>query len=226
MKILALDTSATACSIAILVNDEIYSAHKIAPMQQAQLVLPLIDELLKSHNLKLGDMNALAFGSGPGSFTGVRIAASVMQGFAYATKLPLIKISSLAATAQAAFDDFGWKKLLVGMDARISEVYWGIYQINAEGLTELQDSEILCLPQNISTPKDSGWYAIGSAWQMYSEALIQALSFQPLAIDATRLPLASAIARIAKSKFLKKDFCKPEDALPAYLRDNVAEKGK
>lgn len=224
MKILALDTSATACSVALLLNDKIHARHEIASMQQAQRVLPMVEELLKSADLKLEQLDALAFGCGPGSFTGVRIAASVMQGFAFATQIPLIKISSLAAVAQAAYDDLGWKKLLVGMDARIEEVYWGVYQIE-NGLAKLQGSEVVCPPQNISIPEGDDWYAVGSAWEVYRENMLKKAPHL-LAVDASRLPMASAIALLAKNKFLKKDYCALADALPVYLRNNVAEKSK
>src|SRR5471032_2163673 len=107
MKILAIDTSANACSVALLINNETLSSHKVIPMQQAQLILPMIEELLLTANITLNQLDALAFGCGPGSFTGVRIAASVAQGLAVAHDLPVISVSSLQALAQAAFLQLG-----------------------------------------------------------------------------------------------------------------------
>jgi tRNA threonylcarbamoyladenosine biosynthesis protein TsaB len=226
MKLLALDTSHSACSIAIMIDDEIKATHHIAPMQQAQLVLPMIEELLLTNGITLKDLDALAFGQGPGSFTGVRIAASVMQGLAFATELPLINISSLAATAQATFNDTGWKKLMVGTDARIKEVYWGLYEVNNSGLVELIGTEKVCAPESIPTPESKDWYAIGNAWQEYREKMLEQLHFSPIEIDVTRMPTASAVAVLAKEKFLKKDWPASIDAMPVYLRNNVAIKGK
>jgi tRNA threonylcarbamoyladenosine biosynthesis protein TsaB len=227
MKLLALDTSHSACSLALLIDDEIHTSHQIAPMQQAQLVLPQLEALLLAHNIKLKELDALAFGRGPGSFTGVRIAASVMQGLAFAADLPLIGISSLAATAQGAFNDLGWKKLMVGTDARIREVYWGVYTVNAAGLVELIGSEMVCAPDAITIPNGEEWYAIGNAWEEYQDTMLQRLDCQPIAIDSSRIPMASAVARLAKNKFNKQEWSKSiAESVPIYLRDNVAIKGK
>jgi tRNA threonylcarbamoyladenosine biosynthesis protein TsaB len=224
MKILALDTSASACSVALLINDEVHLLHEVAPMQQAKRVLSMIHELLEKQNIKLQDLDALAFGCGPGSFTGVRIAASVMQGFAFATSLPLIKVSSLAAVAQGAYQNSGWDKIMVGMDARIREVYWGVYQIDNSGIVRLVGEEKVCAPQEVFVPEGEGWYAAGSAWGEYQEALLEKLPIAPIAMDASCLPLASAIIELAKNKYLKQEFTHIADAMPVYLRDNVALK--
>ncbi len=226
MKILAIDTSASACSIAISIDDTIYAVHHVAPMEQAQKILPLIQIQLDDAKIKLNQLDAIAFGCGPGSFTGVRIAASVVQGLAFATGLPIIKISSLAAVAQAAYQDLGWAKILVGMDARIQEVYWGAYQVNPEGLVELIGTEIVCPPQDVSLPLGTDWYGVGSAWDVYQTELLTRLPFKPLAQDATRLPMASAILQLAKEAYLRKAFTPLDQAMPVYLRDNVAIKQK
>ena len=220
MKLLAIDTSSNACSVALCLNDKIHELHKIVPMQQSQMILPLIDELLHTAEIELNQLDALAFGCGPGSFTGVRIAASVIQGLAYATGLPIIKISSLAAVAQGAYEASGWKKIAVAMDARIKEVYWGTYQVNEKGLVELKGEEIVCPPNNIPALKDSDWYGAGNAWEVYS------LPFHPLELNIALLPQASSIISLAKENFQQKKWIKPEEALPVYLRDKVAEKQK
>lgn len=222
MKLLAIDTSSTACSVALFCNNELTLKHEIAPMQQAQTILPLIDLIVREANISLKQLDALAFGAGPGSFTGVRIAVSVMQGIGYAMDLPLISVSSLAALAQAAYSDLGWKKLLVGIDARIQEVYWGAYQVNPEGLVELVGKEMVCPPEGVLLPEGSDWHGVGNAWEVYSGQL----AFQPLEIDATRLPIASGIMALAKDKFKRKEWVRAEEALPVYLRDEVAKKSR
>jgi tRNA threonylcarbamoyladenosine biosynthesis protein TsaB len=222
MKILAIETSTNACSVALMIDDAIQSSHLVAPMQQAKLILPMIEERLQYANISLNQLDALAFGCGPGSFTGVRIATSVMQGLAYASGVPLISVSSLAAVAQAAYTDLGWKKLLVALDARISEVYVGAYQINKVGIAELIGVEAVSAPDQITIPEGSNWYGVGNGWEVYQERL----SYKPLAQDTTRLPMASAVLLLAKDKFEKNDFVTPGAALPVYLRNNVAIKSR
>jgi tRNA threonylcarbamoyladenosine biosynthesis protein TsaB len=222
MKILAIETSTNACSVALLIDNVIQASHLIAPMQQAKLILPMIEERLQSANIWLNQLDALAFGCGPGSFTGVRIATSVMQGLAYASAVPLISVSSLAAVAQAAYTDLGWEKLFVAMDARISEVYAGAYQINDAGIAELLGEEAVSAPEQMVIPEGSDWYAVGNGWEVYQAQL----SYKPIAQDTTRLPTASAVAVLAKDKFQKGDFVAPGAALPVYLRNNVAIKSR
>ncbi|MCE3239461.1 MAG: tsaB, partial [Gammaproteobacteria bacterium] len=149
MKILGFDTSSAACSVALLIDDKISVLHEIIPMQQAQSLLPMIEELLLSNKMRLDQLDAIAFGCGPGSFTGVRIAASVAQGLAYALQLPVIPISSLAALAQAVYQNLQWQKLLVAVDARMQEVYWGAYHINQEGIAVLIHQEAISTPEKI-----------------------------------------------------------------------------
>lgn len=220
MKILAIDTSSNACSVALLIDDQVKALHEVAPMQQTQKILPMIDALLRDSYMSLNQLDALAFGCGPGSFTGVRIATSVMQGIGFAMNLPLIPISSLAALAQAAYEELGWKRLLVGVDARIQEVYWGAYQVNDQGLVELVGKELVCPPEEVILPANGDWCGVGSAWDVYRTQI----PCNPLQIDASRLPMATAILTLAKPKFINNDRVSAEQALPTYLRDEVAKK--
>lgn len=222
MKILAIDTSSVACSVALLLEEEITAIDRLLPLQQAQSILPQINELLTQCKIDLKQLDALAFGRGPGSFTGVRIATSVIQGLGFALNVPIIPISSLAALAQAAFKELGWKKLLVGVDARIQEVYWGTYVVNAEGLVTLVGNEVVSKPSELMFPEDKEWYGVGDAWEAYRNQI----KFDPLAIDSTRLPMASGVLQLAKPCYLRQEWVSAADALPVYLRDNVAKIGK
>lgn len=222
MKLLAIETSSTACSIALLINDEVKALHEIAPMQQAQSVLPMIDKILQAADIKLNQLDALAFGCGPGSFTGVRIATSVSQGIGYATNIPLIPISSLAGLAQAAHQDLDWNQLLVGVDARIQEVYWGAYQVNKNGLVELIGNELVCPPEEVIIPQGFDWSGVGNAWEAYPGQI----PYQPIQLDTSRLPMATGILTLAKTRYENQDWVKPEQALPTYLRDEVAKKSQ
>lgn len=231
MNILAIETSSTACSVALLSKGKITEIHKIAPMQQTQLVLPSIDELLRSQDIEPKQLDAIAFGCGPGSFTGIRIATSVAQGLGYALNIPLIPISSLAALAQAAFNRLGWKQLIIAIDARIQEIYWGLYEINAQGLAELSFQESMGAPNTLFPNLESlfagnqdltKWYGVGNAWEIYKEQL----NFAVAGRDTTCLATASTILELAIPCFKKQKWYAAHEISPVYLRDEVATKEK
>jgi tRNA threonylcarbamoyladenosine biosynthesis protein TsaB len=196
--------------------------HRIVPQQQSQMILPMIDELLKSKNIALNQLDALAFGCGPGSFTGVRIATSVTQGLAYALNLPVIPISSLAALAQTAYQEKGYKKLLVAVDARIQEVYWAAYEVNDKGLAVLCGSEHVSTPEDIVAPDDNSWNGVGNAWEVYQNNI----AYKPIDLNTTFLPTAASIAKLAKEKFHQQSWVNAADVCPTYLRDSVAKKSE
>jgi tRNA threonylcarbamoyladenosine biosynthesis protein TsaB len=220
MKLLAFDTSSTACSVALMMDDTIVAEHKIAPMQQAQLILSMLNKLLKENNVELNQLDAICFGRGPGSFTGVRIAASIAQGLGYAAGLPLIPISSLAALAQTVYQEIGWKKCLVAVDARINEVYWGAYEIGADQLVKLVGQEAVSALSDIAMIESKGWYGVGNGWSVYRDQI----HCRPIDIDTVHLPTAAAILKLAVPKFFTQEWVFGADALPVYLRDEVAKK--
>jgi tRNA threonylcarbamoyladenosine biosynthesis protein TsaB len=227
MNILAIDTSSTACSVALQINNQVFSSHVISPMQQSKLILPMIDELLKSADVNKNQLDAIAFGCGPGSFTGIRIATSIAQGLGYALNIPLIPVSSLAALAQTVYNDLGWKNLFAAVDARMQEVYWGQYQINEQELAELVGKEGLGLPTRLvevfeSLKGDDKWYGVGDGWGVYAEQI----SLKLAEIDTNRLPTAAAILQLAIPSYKKQEWCTPSEVLPVYLRDDVATKEK
>ena len=219
MKLLAFDTSTIACSIGLSIDGKITLRHEIAPMKQAKIILPLLNQLLESENISINQLDAIAFGCGPGSFTGVRIAVSVAQGLAYAAQKPLISISSLAAMAQAAYQDLGWTKLITAVDARMNEVYWAPYEIQRDNLVVLAGKEQVSRPEEIII-SDSTWSGIGNAWDVYQSKI----PVKPTSIDIHRLPTASAILLLAETKFKSDEFVSLSEALPVYLRDDVAKK--
>jgi tRNA threonylcarbamoyladenosine biosynthesis protein TsaB len=222
VRILAFDTSSTACSVALLNSnkqggDRVISLQKIWPRQQAQLILPMILDLLNASSLILSQLDAIAFGCGPGSFTGVRIASNVAQGIGFAITLPIIRVSSLAAIAQAAYLERGWAKLLVCLDAHMGQVYWAMYQVNSRGHAELIGQErIVCL-KDIPVLQEDGWYGVGEGWGVYLDVLTKQLERQPQQICPEQLPSAHAVAQLAKAKFENRDWVMAEEAIPAYL---------
>jgi tRNA threonylcarbamoyladenosine biosynthesis protein TsaB len=221
MKLLAIDTSSTACSLALYFDDQIKMLHEHAPMRQTHLALSMLDTLLSSANIDIHQLDAIAFGCGPGSFTGIRIATGIAQGLGYALQIPLIPISSLAATAQAAYDDLGWEKCIVAIDARVQEIYWAKYQINPQGLMELIGKEQINSPEQIKLDENSSeWYGIGNAWEIF----MNLKSIQLVTKDSFRIPKASAIIRLAIPQFQQQNWVSAAEAIPVYLRDEVAAK--
>lgn len=220
MNILALDTSSMACSVALLQGHDIKSRQIVLQKQQAKLILGLIDDLLSSSFIKLNQLDAIAFGCGPGSFTGLRIAASVAQGLAFATQLPVIPISSLAVMAQAAFLEAQQTKSLVALDARQGHVYWARYEVMKQtGCVELIGREEWVIPDKVSLPEGdvSQYCAIGEAWMHYREPLLARVGGQPLTFESTSFKLAEALLPLAKLKANQGEWMAAADALPVYL---------
>jgi tRNA threonylcarbamoyladenosine biosynthesis protein TsaB len=211
VNILAFDTSTTACSVALL-NTELT---KVAPMQQGNLILPMIQQVLSEASLTIQDLDAIAYGCGPGSFTGIRIASSVAQGIGFAANCPIIPISSMAAMAQAAYLAHQWEHLLVGLDARMGQVYWAQYNIK-QGQAELIGHEEVCAPTALNVPNNTGWYGVGDAWNVYADSLTS--QYAPLAINPNELPTAKAILMLANSQFAAGHWVSASEALPIYLR--------
>lgn len=216
MNILAFDTSSTACTVALMANGQSFSEHTIAPMQQAQLILPMIDAILKRAGIKLKDLNAIAFGVGPGSFTGLRIAASVAQGLGFATQLPLIPLSSLhilAATAQAVCQA---DRFLIAIDARIQQAYWAVYEQYQGRYLHLLGEECLMAPDAIRlTNEDQTAIALGDGWEKY-QAIIQAHNTIPHC-RSDILPNAVYMLPLAERALTCGAVITPAEVSPVYL---------
>lgn len=218
MKILAFDTSSSVCSIAIQNGEQVNFSHKVAPMQQAKLILPMIQTLLAECSLTFADLDAIAYGYGPGSFTGIRIANSVAQGIAFAAEKPVIQVSSLAILAEAAFMEQSCKKMLVAVDARMNQIYWAFYAIGEKGYVELIGEEQICTPDIASLPLKNDWCGVGDGWDKYTDQLTARLGFKPEFIYASQLPSAQALLKLAKVKFDESQWVAAGDAAPVYLR--------
>lgn len=222
MKLLAIETSTPACSAALFIDGEIYERFEIAPKAHTQLLLPMIDSLMADAGLRPQQLDALAFSRGPGSFTGVRISTGVIQGIAFGADLPVVPISTLAAMAQDFFMRHPIDTAFVALDARIEEVFWGIYQRNSENYAILSGTEIVCPPSKITIPEIAG-AGIGSGWAVYEQLLTERLSVPFLTLDTNCLPRASAIARLGAYGFSLGQAVSAEQAMPVYLRDKVAK---
>jgi tRNA threonylcarbamoyladenosine biosynthesis protein TsaB len=226
VKLLAFDTSSSHCSVAFLDTDktpdtQITSIHKIVPKQQGQLILPLIEALLAASSVTLNQLDAVAYGCGPGSFTGIRIANSVAQGIGLATKCHIISISCLAAIAQAAYLEQQWTYLLVALDAHMGDVYWARYVINSQGYAELEGAEEVCAPEKVNfSLEKTNWVGVGDGWEKYGEKFIERMTQPPQSIHSIQRPTAEAILSLSRIKFDQHDWKKADEAVPIYLQRN------
>lgn len=227
MKLLAVETATEACSAALYIDGEITERFALAPKEHTKLILPMIDGLMADAGLTPLDLDALAFGCGPGSFTGVRIATGIIQGIAFGADLPVVPVSTLAAIAQDFFDhnddDLNDKMAFVAMDARMGEIFWGVYQRNEPGYAELIGREAVTPAEMIEFP-DSAGVGIGSGWGVYRHELMTQLAGRANRCQTDLLPRAGAIARLGAKGFEQGLAVPVEKAMPVYLRDKVAKK--
>jgi tRNA threonylcarbamoyladenosine biosynthesis protein TsaB len=223
MKILAIETATEACSAALLIGDEVIDRFQIAPREHGNLILPMLDELLAEAGINLQQLDALAFGRGPGSFTGVRMATGVIQGLAYGAGLPVAPISTLAALAQQAVAANEGKTIYAALDARMGEVYWCEYVVRHAALQQVSD-EVVMAPNKIHAEYGKMAVGIGHGWRTYAEELSQLVKADELFILPDALPAAKEVAFLAKEAVRNGRTVAAESAQPVYLRDNVAKK--
>jgi tRNA threonylcarbamoyladenosine biosynthesis protein TsaB len=221
MKILAIDTATEACSVALLIDNEVQEIFEIIPRQHTERVLPMVDEILNGANLSLSELDALAFNCGPGSFTGVRVATSVVQGLAFSAELPVVPVSSLAALAQSAFRQGHYESVLSTIDARMNEMYWGCYQLES-GLMSLIDEEQVSTAQKVV--KEGSWHCTGSGWDTFKNELQMSKRVSITSSSADCFPHAQDIAVLAVGLYLQGKSLSAEDAIPSYIRDEVTWK--
>lgn len=220
MKLLAIETSQEACSANLYIDGENHQLYKVAPREHSALILKMMDQVLVDSGTALSQLDAVAFGRGPGSFTGLRIASGVIQGVAYAVDLPVVPISSLAALAQQALAVSHDSQYAVAIDARMNEVYFGLYQ-NVNGLVSALVNDQVCSPNQLE-PLQSGmrWYCVGNGWQCYADALMEVKGMNRVD-DAICYPQAKSIAILAVDAFKRGYGVEAEQALPVYLRNKI-----
>ncbi|MBV6750302.1 tRNA (adenosine(37)-N6)-threonylcarbamoyltransferase complex dimerization subunit type 1 TsaB [Pseudomonas chlororaphis] len=216
--LLALDTATEACSVALLHDGKVTSHYEVIPRLHAQKLLPMIQQLLADAGIGLPAVDAIAFGRGPGAFTGVRIAIGVVQGLAFALERPVLPVSNLAVLAQRAFREHGVRQVAAAIDARMDEVYWGCYREEA-GEMRLAGVEAVLAPQLAALPDDASgeWFGAGTGWG-YGERINVALTGQ----DASLLPHAEDLLSLARFAWARGKAIPADEAQPVYLRDKVA----
>jgi tRNA threonylcarbamoyladenosine biosynthesis protein TsaB len=224
VRILALETATDACSAAISINGEVRERFEVAPRRHVALLLPFVDSLLADAGLSVRQLDAVAFGRGPGSFTGLRIAAGMAQGIAFGAGLPVVPVSTLAALAQYCARERGAAAVLAALDARMQEVYFGAFRMAADGLMVAAGEEVVCAPAGVPVPPAADWYAAGDGWCAHGEPLRARLPFKLAGLMDTARPHAADVARLAAVVLSRGGALAPEQAAPVYLRNHVADK--
>ena len=221
MKILAIDTATEACSAALLLDNDCEEVFEIIPRQHTERVLPMVDELLSKANISLSQLDAIAFNSGPGSFTGVRVATSVAQGLAFSCDLPVIPVSSLAALAQLAYRENNKENVLSAIDARMNEMYWGCFELES-GIMKLVGKENVS-PVTAIALKGS-WHCQGSGWDTFQTEFQQLKRVNITSSTLSCYPHAQDIAFLAAELYKQGRAVTAEEAIPTYVRNEVTWK--
>lgn len=245
--LLSLDTSSDACSVALGVDGDVLERHEIAPRGHTRLILPMIHSLLAEAGVSLNALDALVMGRGPGAFTGVRIAVGVAQGLAFSSQRPVVPVSSLAIVAQEALArSMGGgtneardshpgvnealpsvatpttkqrRTVVAASDARMGEVYWGVYRADESGVACLQGEEAVSLPDRVCVPESEGCIGAGSGFSVYEETLSRRHEFA--VVFPELLPRARYALALGRRGLQKGEAVEAENALPVYLRDQV-----
>lgn len=225
MRILAIDTATEACSVALWNNGTTFAHFEECPREHTQRILPLVKTILTEGNTSLTDLDALAYGRGPGSFTGVRIGIGIAQGLALGADLPMIGVSTLATMAQGAWRMTGATRVLAAIDARMGEVYWAEYTRDENGVWHGEETEAVLKPEAVTgrLKQLSGeWATVGTGWPAWPEmakdtglTLVDGNMLLPAAEEM--LPIACQLLAAGKTVAV-------EHAEPVYLRNTVAWK--
>lgn len=223
MKILAIDTATEACSAALLIDHDIIERYQVAPRKQSELILPMIDEIMHESECLTSQLDAVAFGCGPGSFTGVRLATAVTQGIAFAADIPVIPVTTLKAMAHDSMSRFKVDCVMTAIDARMKEVYWAVYQQVNSRIIEQQPEQVIA-PQEINYQADSSVIGVGTGWGTYEEILSTVTGSMIQRIESEVFPRASSIAQLGIEQFLNNESVEAQNALPMYLRNQVTHR--
>ena len=222
MKILAIDTSTEACSAALYIDGELIERYLVAPRKHIELLKPMVDEVMKAAEVDVSELTGLAFGAGPGSFAGLRVACAFVQGMGAGLEIPVVPVSTLKAMAQQVLDTHPDRTVLVMLDAKMKEVYWGVYR--------LEDKEVVTvLPEQVTKideiPNFTGIVGLaniigaGDGWNV-TPNWVEAL--KPEFIEKNVYPRAGEIALLSIDDFENGMALDADQVSPIYLRNNIA----
>jgi tRNA threonylcarbamoyladenosine biosynthesis protein TsaB len=216
-KILAIDCSTEYCSVALCIGDDYFDRSERAGQRHSELLLPMVDEVLGEADIALTDLDAIAFGAGPGSFTGLRIACGVAQGLAFGAGRPVVAVPTLLAMAQATRG----VRVLAALDARIGEIYLAAYE-----KTDAQWRECiapcLCNPDTVPLLPAGEWFGVGNGFAVHGDVLRERCGQSLGGIDADVFPQARHVAHLARQEWRTGRAISASAASPLYIRDKVA----
>jgi len=219
MRILALDTSTEYCSVALWRDGAVTERCELVGQRHSEVLMAMVDALLKDSVSGIKDVDGIAFGMGPGSFTGVRIACGATQGLALGADLPVVGVCTLEALAEAS----GKSRVLAALDARMSELYLAAYE-KRDGVWVNTVEPCLCKPEDAPVLSGGGWFGAGSGFAVHGAALGERYAGQLQGMDGGAIPQAAAIAVLGAARFALGRGVDAAAALPLYLRDRVALK--
>ncbi|WMY95115.1 MAG: tRNA (adenosine(37)-N6)-threonylcarbamoyltransferase complex dimerization subunit type 1 TsaB [Arsenophonus sp.] len=216
-NILAIDSTNKACSVALMYNKKLFTKFVISPKEHTKKILLMVNQCLLEASFNLKNLDILAFGRGPGSFTGVRIGVGIAQGLAFACNLPMIGISSLLTLAQGAYHQLGRKKILVAINAGMEKIYAACYQLKFNGIWEGEETEAILKPEQFFSKIDrlhGKWTIAGSGWCTYP--LLKMANIN-LVESSIYLPDAQYMLPLALKNLEQGNTIQPEEAKPIYL---------
>lgn len=219
MKILAIETSTEYCSVALWQAGTLSERCELVGQKHSEVLMAMLDTLLTEAGIKIKQVEGIAFGKGPGSFTGVRIACGVAQGLALGADVNVVGVCTLEALAQAS----GHDKVIAALDARMGEIYFAAYEKKNNAWLTLVEP-CLCKADDAPAVMGEGWFGAGSGFAVNDAALAVRFSKQLAGVDAQAMPRASAVVQLAASEFAQGHAVDAALALPLYLRDKVALK--
>ncbi len=222
LTLLAIDASTEACSVALKYKHETFERFEVQPRQHTNLLLPMVDELLAKCGLSLHQLDGIAFTAGPGSFTGLRVTTSAVQGLAYAADLPIVPVSTLETIAQGISSQFETWPILVAIDARMQQIYLGGYKIEKHHLVSNIIEDCVIKPEDVELPSDqTRWIGVGSGWKEYEDRFSGLMLEHVEIVDEEVFPKASDIIKLAEPKFHANEVLNAGQALPVYLNQYV-----
>ncbi|MGB5080977.1 MAG: tRNA (adenosine(37)-N6)-threonylcarbamoyltransferase complex dimerization subunit type 1 TsaB [Burkholderiales bacterium] len=223
MNLLAIDTSTDFCSVAASRGRELFSRHEPAAQRQAEMILGMIDAVLAEAGLEFARIDGIAFGAGPGSFTGLRIAAGVAQGLALARGLGVVGVGTLFALADSVAEESGDDRIVACLDAHRGEVYHAAYR-KVGGEWEEVSAPGLYDPDGVPVVSGGAWTGCGSGFAVHGDRLSARLADCVSAVRPGASPTARSVLRLAMPRFAAGEAADAAAAVPVYLRDRVALK--
>ncbi|MDP1592674.1 MAG: tRNA (adenosine(37)-N6)-threonylcarbamoyltransferase complex dimerization subunit type 1 TsaB [Gallionella sp.] len=219
MKVLALETSTEYCSVALWQDGIVLEHCERVGQKHSELLVPMLDAVLQQAGCGIRDVEGIAYGTGPGSFTGVRIACGVTQGLAFGASLPVAGVCTLQALAEAS----GRQRVIAALDARMGEIYCAAYE-KCGNEWAVVCAPCLCKPEEAPVVPGAGWFGAGSGFAVFGTVLLTRYTGQLSGVDAAAVPQAAAIASLGAVQLAAGRGVDAAEALPLYLRDKVALK--